>query len=75
MWALAYWRPLPEGQVAPDGKLDGFVDFVPLVGLTVLTVLFGLFPEHLMALLQEAAASLLDPTAYIQSVFPNGGGQ
>jgi len=46
---------------------------VPLLGLTLLVVFFGLFPESLLSLSQQAAAGLGDPQAYIQSVFPEGG--
>ena len=45
----------------------------PLVGLTLLVVFFGLFPESLLNLSQQAAAGLGNPQAYIQSVFSEGG--
>nr|WP_314087507.1 Na+/H+ antiporter subunit D [uncultured Shinella sp.] len=69
VFALAYWRPAPAAlpmQTMPVGAL------LPLVLLTALTVAFGLFPERLMALVQQAAQGLADPSAYIGSVFPGG---
>jgi len=69
VFALAYWRPAPAAlpmQTMPIGAL------LPLVLLTALTVAFGLFPERLMALVQQAAQGLADPSAYIGSVFPGG---
>lgn len=69
VFALAYWRPAPAAlpaQTIPAGAL------LPLVLLTALTVGFGLFPERLMALVQQAAQGLADPSAYIGSVFPGG---
>ena len=69
VFALAYWRPAPAAlpmQTMPVGAL------LPLVLLTALTVGFGLFPERLMALVQQAAQGLADPSAYIGSVFPGG---
>ncbi|WP_421577910.1 Na+/H+ antiporter subunit D [Shinella sp. M31] len=69
VFALAYWRPAPAAlpmQTMPVGAL------LPLVLLTALTVAFGLFPERVMALVQQAAQGLADPSAYIGSVFPGG---
>jgi multicomponent Na+:H+ antiporter subunit D len=45
----------------------------PIVILTGFVVWFGLFPDSLIVLTQQAAAGLSDPTAYIRSVFPEGG--
>jgi multicomponent Na+:H+ antiporter subunit D len=43
---------------------------LPLAALTALTVVFGLFPDALLSLVQHAAQGLADPRAYIGSVFP-----
>jgi multicomponent Na+:H+ antiporter subunit D len=47
--------------------------YLPLMVLVGLSVIFGLFPEEVLKLAQLAAHQLLDPSAYIQSVFPGGG--
>lgn len=73
VWLLAYWYPAKAGgediEAAPP---YGFGAYLPLVGLVLLTAIFGLFPEHLLAMLQVSAGELLDPSGYIDSVFPGG---
>jgi multicomponent Na+:H+ antiporter subunit D len=44
----------------------------PLAVLTGLTLLIGLYPEPLLAMIQNAAAGLAEPSAYVNSVFPGG---
>ena len=44
----------------------------PLAALGALILALGLYPEPLMALAAEAGRGLLDPTAYLVSVFPDG---
>ncbi|WP_377295732.1 Na+/H+ antiporter subunit D [Rhizobium sp. SGZ-381] len=83
VFLIAYWRPAPaqaEGKMpaaaaGPDrpGGSAGWLSFGPLVGLTVIITLFGLFPEAPMSLSQTAAIGLMEPAAYIGSVFPAGG--
>lgn len=79
IWALAYWRPVPEDQ-ARDGAAEppDPMDIRPLsigataalAGLVAITVAAGVWPEPVMALAQDAARGLLDPSAYVLSVFP-----
>ncbi len=70
IWALAYWRPLAEDS-APSTSLPlPRSGRLAVVGLVVLTLAAGLYPEPLIALSQDAARSLIDPSAYILSVFP-----
>ena len=75
VFLLCFWRPA----VASTGQAPSLPasplaapSFVPLVGLTLLVVFFGLFPESLLNLSQQAAAGLGNPEAYIQSVFSEG---
>jgi len=72
MFLLCFWRSSPPGmkEVAP---LETVPSFIPLVALTALVVGFGLFPESIMQLSQQAADQLADPSAYIRSVFPPRG--
>lgn len=76
IFLLCFWRPAPAsaGQPAlqPAASMAA-PSFAPLVGLTLLVVFFGLFPESLLNLSQQAAAGLGNPQAYIQSVFSEGG--
>ncbi|KAA3514354.1 Na+/H+ antiporter subunit D [Agrobacterium rosae] len=71
MFLLCFWRPSPAGMreiTVPTQPPS----FVPLAALTFLVIGFGLFPEGVMRLSQQAADGLADPSAYIRSVFPNG---
>ena len=71
IWALAYWRPAPggEGDEAVIPKLSMGAT-AALAGLALVTILAGIWPEPLIALSQDAALGLLDPSAYVLSVFP-----
>lgn len=72
IWALAYWRPRPESGEAEMVSAPAIAPsaVIGLGALTALTVIFGLWPEPLIALSQDAARGLLDPSAYVLSVFP-----
>ena len=75
LFLLCFWRPAASaGQPSsPAPSSPALPSVVPLVGLTLLVVFFGLFPESLLSLSQQAAVGLGDPQAYIQSVFSQGG--
>lgn len=68
---LCFWRPSPAGMkaVLPVANPPGLS---PVIGLTLLVIVFGLFPESIIGISQRAADGLSDPTAYIRSVFPQG---
>ena len=71
IWVLAYWRPSPAtdaGETGPAALPMGAS--VALAGLVAITVAAGVWPEPLMALAQDAARGLIDPSAYVLSVFP-----
>lgn len=69
VFALAYWRP---AAAAMPQEAIPVAAFLPILALTALTVLFGLFPDQLLSASQHAAQGLSDPRAYIGSVFPGG---
>lgn len=71
IWVLAYWRPAPGGDNAetlPISLPAGAT--VALAGLVAITIAAGVWPEPVMALAQDAARGLIDPSAYVLSVFP-----
>ncbi len=70
VFLLAYWRPAPTPQAAVSISWQAGL---PLFVLTALVVAFGILPEQLLDMAQAAATGLIDPTAYLQSVFPDGG--
>jgi multicomponent Na+:H+ antiporter subunit D len=74
VFALAWWRsPEGEAQRSEQAIALNISQLVPLVSLTVLVTWFGLMPESLVQIAQAAAGGILDTTAYIESVFPEGG--
>ena len=82
VFLFTFWRPVSQ---PADGSAASAVPLpspgrsairwrmAPIVVLTAFTVWFGLFPDSLVVLTQQAAGGLSDPTAYIRSVFPEGG--
>ncbi|MCV9997775.1 Na+/H+ antiporter subunit D [Pararhizobium sp. YC-54] len=72
VFLLAYWRPVDAELAATPEPLDATA-LLPLMVLTALSVVIGLFPETLMNLAQQAASALSEPSAYLNSVFPAGG--
>ncbi len=78
IFLFAFWRP-----VAVEGAANAVAPAIsagaqrwrmaPILLLTGFVVWFGLFPDSLIVASQQAAAGLADPTAYIRSVFPEGG--
>jgi multicomponent Na+:H+ antiporter subunit D len=82
LFLLSYWRTKDErtagaGQAGlpvfslPVKRLPVTI-VAPLVVLTALSLLIGLFPETLLALARQAALTLTTPTAYLDSVFAPG---
>ena len=70
-FALGWWRMPGSGTVEPARMRAN--ELIPLGALTLISIGIGLYPEPLLALAQTAASGLLEPTAYLHSVFPNGG--
>ncbi|WP_438749515.1 Na+/H+ antiporter subunit D [Pararhizobium sp. O133] len=72
VFLLAYWRPASVEPAGPAIALPVTV-FLPLLVLTGIGILIGLFPEPLLGLARSAALTLDTPSAYLDSVFPAGG--
>ncbi|MCP4315223.1 MAG: Na+/H+ antiporter subunit D [Hyphomicrobiales bacterium] len=77
VWILSYWRPAMTGGPAQDEAvtLNPLVDYLPLVLLTALVVIVGIFPQQILELSQTGSDQVLNPVDYIRSVFPQGGEQ
>jgi multicomponent Na+:H+ antiporter subunit D len=76
VWILSYWRPAPAVSADNDAvRLSPLVDYLPLLMLTALVVVFGMFPQQILALSQTGSDQILNPLDYIRSVFPQGGSQ
>lgn len=84
VFLLAYWRPARQAApvtietIALSPPAAGTFRpsaLAPILLLAALVVWFGLFPEQLIGWTRIAAEGLLNPAAYFQSVFPEGGVQ
>ena len=71
IWSEAFWKPHPGGTSPSLGLLErraGLALLAPVAALALLTVTIGLFPEVFVTLATQAAAQLLDPSAYVRAV-------
>ncbi len=69
LFLFVFWRSLEDGEAASPISA---ARLAPMVLVTLPLVFFGLWPEPLMVLAGQAAGGLLDPSSYLQSVFPGG---
>ena len=60
----------PLAVPAASEHKPGFVSLVPVASLTAIVVAAGLFPGPVIELAERASAGLLDPSDYLDSVFP-----
>lgn len=65
IFLLAFWRPAATAEIGPAAS-----GTAALTLLVALIAGFGLLPEGVLSLAQEAAASLSAGDAYVGSVFP-----
>ncbi|MEX0627383.1 MAG: proton-conducting transporter membrane subunit, partial [Cucumibacter sp.] len=80
LWSHIFWRNGREGDgsEAPNPNLkplqlkDRWWGLVPAATLTLAIVLLGLWPAPLFLAGSRAAAGIVDPTAYVDSVSPVG---
>ncbi|MEQ9032308.1 MAG: hypothetical protein RLP44_26565, partial [Aggregatilineales bacterium] len=79
IWAEAFWKDSPrltdEDIRATVSKMDRgryFLLLSPLVVLTALTIIFGIFAEPLLLICQSAAEQLMNPQGYITAVLGGG---
>ncbi|NWJ25193.1 Na+/H+ antiporter subunit D [Rhizobium sp. RM] len=73
VFILCFWCPQTVETPVPSIPAPKPPSFAPVVILTLFVVFFGLFPQTLLDLSQQAAEGLGNPARYIQSVFPQGG--
>ncbi|MFO1107461.1 MAG: proton-conducting transporter membrane subunit [Amaricoccus sp.] len=67
LWAEAFWKSHPEGDDAIEGRLPPAA-WAPLLALTALITLAGLFAAPLVEASAAVAAGILDPAAYLAAV-------
>ncbi|KZK81652.1 Na(+)/H(+) antiporter subunit D [Pseudovibrio sp. W64] len=79
LWIFAFWRGGNEHTVdgiqalpiagSSDASEISWSIWLPLVVLTALIFIIGILPETMMSITENGAKTLIDPTAYIGSVF------
>jgi multicomponent Na+:H+ antiporter subunit D len=70
VFMLAFWRAqVPTGSSAAKGRIKG-VSYAALMALLLASLALGLFPEPFIAAAGNAAAGLIDPSHYVEAVFP-----
>jgi multicomponent Na+:H+ antiporter subunit D len=70
IWNEAFWKAEPEGAAAPapPGRAAATALLLPVAGLALLVVAFGLAAGPVVAIAERAAADLSDPSAYLRAV-------
>ncbi len=78
VFSHAFWRNGPQtaapALAVPPARLSAG-ELSPLMALVAMIIAIGLYPEPLLVLAQRAAESLIDPSAYVHSVFPDAAQQ
>ncbi|MCA8883295.1 MAG: Na+/H+ antiporter subunit D [Rhodobacteraceae bacterium] len=75
IWAEAFWKNHPDDRdpaLADLGDKRGVL-LTPIVGLCVLSLGLGLFPQPFITFAEAAAAQLLAPDAYVAAVLGGSG--
>ncbi|MEM6758454.1 MAG: Na+/H+ antiporter subunit D [Pseudomonadota bacterium] len=71
IWAEAFWKSHPEG-TNPALSLMTQSErrhlLTPIAALATMTLVIGFYPEPFVTFAKDAAAQLLDPSAYMQAV-------
>ncbi len=72
IWGEAFWKPLPvemsEAVREPETRNNRYLLYAPIVSLTVLTIVLGIWAEPFLELSDQAAHDLFYPAAYLQAV-------
>lgn len=69
IWTEAFWKPLPDSaNTQTISSFDNCLYLTPILMLSSLTVLIGLYAEPFYQFSAQASAQLLDPSSYTQAV-------
>ena len=71
IWAEAFWKPHPDKVEPHFGRVTKpvlWASLTPIIGLAVLTITIGLGPQPFVEFAERAAAQLLDPSEYVETV-------
>jgi len=73
VWTEVFWKDRPvddpaSSKVPQPTRRETVFQMTPIVGLTILSLAMGSFPEPFFRYAEAAAQGLMDPSAYIQTV-------
>ena len=70
VFLLAFWRAEPQAGAAIATRRAPGIAYAPLLILLVLSLAMGLYPEPFIAAAKNAAAGVVEPSRYVDAVFP-----
>ena len=70
VFLLAFWRAEPQASGAMPRAVRLALPTPALLTLLGLSLVIGLYPEPFIAAAQSAAAGLIEPSPYVDAVFP-----
>jgi multicomponent Na+:H+ antiporter subunit D len=70
VFLLAFWRTESQASVAAAKGAAPAIAYATLVTLLLCSLAIGLYPEPFIAAAKNAAAGLIEPSRYVDAVFP-----
>lgn len=69
IWSFAFWNKKPdESETKEVKKKEAPYLYIPVISLTVTSVLLGLYGNVIFELCFQSAEQLMDPWSYIKAV-------
>lgn len=72
VFLLAFWRAKGEVEALEGTRRPPPLTFVALAILVLSSLAMGLYPEPFLGAARYAAAGLIEPSRYVEAVFPGG---
>lgn len=69
IWIEVFWKPAPQDRQPKPERKYSWALIAPVLVLSGLTLLFGVFASPLYGMAEQASLQLLDSQQYIQAVF------
>ena len=82
IWSEAFWKPKPlstedaaadttDSKAGPSVTPPNWYAWTPVLGLSIIMLLIGFLPSKIIEMSDTAAQSLMNPSAYLDTVLPN----
>ena len=83
IWSEAFWKPKPfnteeakadtsdSKAIGPPVMPPNWYAWTPVLGLSIIMLLIGFLPSKIIAMSDTAAQSLINPSAYLDTVLPD----